>query len=93
MLGWLAGCCAPKGEQGDELFLLFDGVLRVEIDGKSMTEVSLGAILGRAGTAPGPTHGHAASGDPCRIAVVPNDHIDRQALQELAKGRMPRPER
>jgi CRP-like cAMP-binding protein len=30
---------------------------------------------------------------PCRIAVVPKDQIDRQALEELAKGRMPRHER
>lgn len=28
-----------------------------------------------------------------RIAVVPNDHLDRQAFEELAEGRMHRPER
>ena len=36
-----------QGEQGDELFLLFDGVLRVEIDGEPVAEVGPGAILGR----------------------------------------------
>jgi CRP-like cAMP-binding protein len=30
---------------------------------------------------------------PCRVAVVPKDRIDRQALAEIAMGRMPRPER
>jgi hypothetical protein len=30
---------------------------------------------------------------PCRVAVVPKDRIDRQALEKVAKGRMPRPER
>ena len=30
---------------------------------------------------------------PCRVAVVPKDRIDRQALEALAKGRLPRPER
>jgi Cyclic nucleotide-binding domain len=35
-----------QGEQGEELFLLFDGVLRVEVDGNPMSEVSPGAILG-----------------------------------------------
>jgi hypothetical protein len=30
---------------------------------------------------------------PCRVAIVPKDHIDRQALEEIATGRMPRPER
>jgi CRP-like cAMP-binding protein len=28
---------------------------------------------------------------PCRVAVVPGDRIDRQALEELAKGRTPGP--
>jgi hypothetical protein len=30
---------------------------------------------------------------PCRVAVVPRGRIDRQALEEVAKGRMPRPDR
>jgi len=30
---------------------------------------------------------------PCRVAVVPKDQIDRQALEELAKGRLPRLDR
>jgi hypothetical protein len=29
----------------------------------------------------------------CRVAVVPKDRIDRQALEQVAKGRMPHPER
>jgi hypothetical protein len=35
-----------QGERGEELFLLFDGVLRVEVDGKPVTEVGPGAIVG-----------------------------------------------
>ena len=30
---------------------------------------------------------------PCRVAVVPKGRIDRQALEEIAKGRIPQPER
>jgi CRP-like cAMP-binding protein len=30
---------------------------------------------------------------PCRVARVPKDRIDRQALEQVAKGRMPYPER
>jgi hypothetical protein len=26
---------------------------------------------------------------PCRVAVVPSDQIDRAALEEIARGRMP----
>jgi hypothetical protein len=29
---------------------------------------------------------------PCRVAVVPKDRIDRQALEQLAKGRTPHPD-
>jgi CRP-like cAMP-binding protein len=29
---------------------------------------------------------------PCRVAVVPKDRIDRQALEAIAKGRLPYPE-
>jgi Cyclic nucleotide-binding domain len=82
-----------QGEQGEELFLLFDGVLRVEVDGKPVTEVSPGAIVGELALLQGRRTATLRAVTPCRIAVVPKDHIDRQALQVLAKGRMPRPER
>jgi CRP-like cAMP-binding protein len=36
-----------QGERGEELFLLFDGVLRVEVDGKPVTEVGPGRSWGR----------------------------------------------
>ena len=35
-----------QGEPGEELFLLLDGVLSVEVDGKALTEIGPGAILG-----------------------------------------------
>jgi hypothetical protein len=35
-----------QGDPGGELFLLFDGVLRVEQDGEPITEVGPGALLG-----------------------------------------------
>jgi Cyclic nucleotide-binding domain len=83
-----------QGEPGDELFLLFDGVLRVEIDGKPVTEVGPGAILGEmALLQEGRRMATLRAVTPCRVAVVPKDRIDRQALEELARGRMPHPER
>jgi Cyclic nucleotide-binding domain len=79
-----------QGEQGDELFLLFDGVLRVEIDGRPVTEVGPGAILGELALLhEGRRMATLRAVTPCRVAVVPRDHIDRQALEELAKGRVP----
>jgi hypothetical protein len=83
-----------QGEQGDELFLLFDGVLRVEINSEPVTEVGPGAILGEmALLQEGRRMATLRAVTPCRVAVVPKDRIDRQALEQVAKGRMPHPER
>jgi len=81
-----------QGERGEELFLLFDGVLRVEVDGKPVAEVGPGAIVGEmALLAQGRRMATLRAVTPCRVAVVPKDRIDRQALEEIAKGRMPSP--
>jgi hypothetical protein len=82
-----------QGERGEELFLLFDGVLRVEIDGKPVAEVGPGAILGEMALLhEGRRMATLRAVTPCRVAVVPKDRIDRQALEEVAKRRVPRPE-
>jgi hypothetical protein len=83
-----------QGERGEELFLLFDGVLRVEVDGKPVAEVGPGAILGEMALLyEGRRTATLRAVTPCRVAVVPKGRIDRQALEELARGRMPHPER
>jgi Cyclic nucleotide-binding domain len=86
-----------QGDQGQEMFLLFDGVLRVEVDGKPVAEVGPGAILGEMALLhEGRRTATLRALTPCRVAVVPKDQIDREALEEVAKdrmGRMPRHER
>jgi hypothetical protein len=86
-----------QGQQGDELFLLFDGMLQVEIDGKPVADVGPGAILGELALLhEGRRTATLRAVTPCRVAVVPKDQIDRQALEEVAEGRvrrMPRHER
>jgi CRP-like cAMP-binding protein len=68
-------------------------VLRVEVDGKPVAEVGPGAILGEmALLRDGRRMATLRAVTPCRVAVVPKDQIDRPALEELAKGRMPRHE-
>jgi CRP-like cAMP-binding protein len=77
-----------QGQSGEDLFLLFDGVLRVEVDGKPVAEVGPGAILGElALLRAGRRMATLRAVTPCRVAVVPKDRIDRQALEEIAKGR------
>jgi hypothetical protein len=79
-----------QGEQGQELFLLFDGVLQVEVDGEPVTRVGPGAILGEiALLQDGRRTATLRAVTPCRVAVVPRDQIDRAALEEIARGRLP----
>ena len=77
-----------QGEASQEVFLLFDGILRVEIDGELVTEVGPGAILGEMAALSG---GHRTATlravTSCRVAVVPPDRLDRDALAELAAQR------
>jgi hypothetical protein len=81
-----------QGEAGEELFLLFDGVLDVAADGRTIAEVGPGAILGEMALLRGGRRTATLRAvTPCRVAVVPGDRIDRQALEELAKGRTPDP--
>jgi hypothetical protein len=77
-----------QGQEGDELFLLFDGVLAVEVDGETVTEVGPGAILGEMALLGGGRRTATLRAvTPCRVAVVPRDRLDRAALERVAEGR------
>jgi hypothetical protein len=79
-----------QGEPGDELFLLFDGMLEVIRDGEKVTEVGPGAILGEMALLEGGNRTATLRAlTACRVAVVPGDRVDRQALVELAGRRRP----
>jgi CRP-like cAMP-binding protein len=68
-----------QGEPGDELFLLFDGVLAVEVDGQVITEVGPGAVLGEMALLRGGRRTATLRAvTPCRVAVVPR-RADRSA--------------
>jgi hypothetical protein len=77
-----------QGDAGHEVFLLFDGVLAVEIDGKAVTELGPGAIVGEMALLEGGRRTATLRAvTPCRIAVVAGDQLDRDALAEVAKNR------
>jgi CRP-like cAMP-binding protein len=68
-------------------------VAHVEIDGRPVAEVGPGAIVGEMALLhQGRRMATLRAMTPCRVAVVPKDRIDRQALEEIAKGRLPHPE-
>jgi Cyclic nucleotide-binding domain len=84
-----------QGETGSEVFLLLDGVLRVEENGTRLAEYGPGAMLGeRAHLEGGERTSTLVAVTPCRVASVEASELDRGALQELSKGhRRTRPDR
>jgi len=77
-----------QGDPGHELYLLFDGLLAVEIDGRTAVELGPGAVVGEVALLEGGRRTATLRAvTPCRVAAVPGDRIDRAALAELARSR------
>ncbi len=73
-----------QGAEGNELYLILDGVLTVEVDGEPVAEVGPGALLGeRALLEGGRRTATLKATTPARVAAVPVDAIDESALPEL----------
>ena len=76
-----------QGAPGDELYLLLDGVLRVDVDGEAVAELGPGAVVGeRAVLERGRRTATLVAVTACRIAVAAADDLDREALERLAEG-------
>jgi hypothetical protein len=76
-----------QGTPGDELFLVLDGVFVVQVDGEPVAELGPGAILGeRAALEGGRRTSTVAAVTKGRVAAVPVDRIEREALVELSGG-------
>jgi CRP-like cAMP-binding protein len=76
-----------QGQAGDELFLLLDGVLSVDVDGKALAEVGPGAILGERALLEGGTRTATLRAlTPARVAVASAEQISPDALTQLATG-------
>ena len=77
-----------QGDPGHELYLLFDGLLAVEIDGVTVAELGPGAVVGEVALLEGGRRTATLRAvTVCRVAAVPGDRIDRAALAELARTR------
>jgi hypothetical protein len=76
-----------QGDPGQELFLLLDGVLVVDVDGKELGEVGPGAILGERALLEGGTRTSTLRAvTPIKVAVAPADRIDPVALAKVSEG-------
>ncbi|MCU1461752.1 MAG: hypothetical protein JWO37_1827 [Acidimicrobiales bacterium] len=78
---------AEQGAEATELYLVLDGVVRIEHDGERLAEFGPGALLGeRAALEGGRRTSTMVAVTNCRVAVAAFDDIDRSALEELSTG-------
>jgi hypothetical protein len=76
-----------QGERSSFVYLILDGVARIEIDGERLAEYGPGALLGeRALLENGERTSSIVAVTACRVASVPGEALDRSALEELSTG-------
>jgi hypothetical protein len=76
-----------QGEKSSDVYLILDGVLRVDVNGERMAEYGPGALLGeRAHLEGGTRTSSLVAVTDCRVASVPAESLDRESLQELSTG-------
>jgi Cyclic nucleotide-binding domain len=74
-----------QGEQADEVFVLLDGILRVEVDGNALAEIGPGAVLGeRAILESGHRTASLIALTGCTVAVADRGSIDTARLARIA---------
>jgi hypothetical protein len=76
-----------QGQPGDELFLVLDGVVRIEVDGKRLAEYGPGSMHGERAILEGGTRTSTIRAvTDTKLAVAGAAEIDRDALIELSSG-------
>ncbi len=76
-----------QGDLGQDIYLVLDGVIRVERDGTRLAEYGPGAMLGeRAALEGGTRTSTLVAVTRCRVASVPAVQLDLSDLAELATG-------
>jgi len=77
-----------QGAEGDDLYLLLDGVLDVEVDGEAIAEMGPGTMLGeRASLEDGVRTATLRAKTRCRVVVIPAEVIGGRELARLASDR------
>ena len=76
-----------QGAPGTDVYLILDGVVRVERDGERLAESGPGALLGeRAHLEGGARTSTLTAVTACRVASADASQFDQDALEELAGG-------
>ena len=74
-----------QGESGTDVFLILDGIFVVEVDGEPVAEIGPGAVVGeRAALEGGTRTATLRARTAARVASVPHDALDQEALGSLA---------
>jgi hypothetical protein len=74
-----------QGEPGTEVYLILDGMFVVEVDDRQVAEIGPGAVVGeRAALLNGARTATLWARTPGRVASVPHESLDQQALGTLA---------
>ena len=75
-----------EGQAGTDVFLLLDGILRVDRDGERLAEYGPGALLGeRSHLEGGVRTSTMVAVTPCRVAAIDASLLDRAQLEELSQ--------
>jgi len=75
-----------QGQPANQVFLLLDGVLRVDVDGRALADIGPGSVLGeRAGLEEGHRTASLTPVTRCTVAAVSGGFVDTRALQQLAQ--------
>jgi hypothetical protein len=78
---------ARQGDTGSDIYLVLDGVIRIDRDGEQLAEYGPGAMLGeRAHLEGGVRTASLVAVTACRVAAVHASQFDQDALQELSGG-------
>jgi hypothetical protein len=76
-----------QGAAENDLFLVLDGVVRIEVDGERIAEYGPGSMHGeRAVLEGGRRTSTVRAVTACKLAVAAADRVDRAALVELSSG-------
>ncbi len=76
-----------QGAAEDDIYLVLDGVVRIEVDGERLAEYGPGSMHGeRAVLEGGRRTSTIRAVTACKLAVASADSIDREALQQLSTG-------
>jgi hypothetical protein len=76
-----------EGDRGTDVYLVLDGVIRIDKNGERLAEYGPGSLHGeRAHLEGGIRTATLVAVTACRVAAVPADQFDRGALEELSGG-------